>query len=167
MKKIALYMLLLQSVFAYAGDYVRVKGRKLILLPFAGALWQHAPFGELAIGHPFNISYINGHWWHTTVAYAKIGTEFNFNFNHELWAPKASSEIDYKYFCLRGSAEDYILSGKNNFYITPEFGLTLAGFITLAGGYNEPLTRKVEAIPPFRISLNLLIPFTITGGVKK
>lgn len=167
MKKFALYILLLQAFFANADDNVRVKGRKFIILPFAGAVWQHLPFGDLAIGHPFIIHYVNGHWWHTFVAYSKIGAEFNFNFNHFLWAPKASSEIDYKYFCLRGSVEDYISSGKGNFYITPELGFTLAGFITLAGGYNEPLTRTVEGIPPFRLSLELLIPFTITGAVKK
>lgn len=162
-KMFVLPILLFHSAYTYAGGTVRVKGRKFIILPFAGAIWQHAPFGDLAIGHPFNIHYVNGHLWHTTLVYSKLGAEFNFNFKDELWAPKVSSEIDYKYFGLRANVEDYISSGKNCPYFTPEFGLTLAGFITVAGGYNKPFNQTVEAIPPFRLSLYLMIPFTLSG----
>jgi len=167
MKKFVLSLLLFRAVLVYAGDAVRVKGRKFIILPFAGVIAQHAPFGELAIGHPINIHYSGGHFWHTTVAYTKLGAEFNFNFKHELWAPKATGELDYKYFCLRANVLDYLSSGKNNFYLVPEFGLTLAGFISVTGGYNKPVSQSIKAIPPYCVSLNVLIPFTIIGRPVK
>jgi len=168
MRKIFLLIIFLYSVFAFAGGNVRVKGRKFLILPFASAIYQKTPFGDLAIGHPFNIHYVNGRFWHTTIAYAKLGAEFNFNFNHELWAPKATSEIVYKYFCFRGNVEDYFGDGAGKFYVAPELGLTLAGFISLTGGYNYPLSNTgVTVIPPYRVSLSLMLPFAISGRDRK
>lgn len=144
---------------------MKIKGHhKFILLPFASAIWQRAPFGDISIGHPFPIHYTQGYAWHSMVIYSKLGAEFNFNFQHGLWAPKFSSEIDYKYFCFRINVEDYITSG-NTIYATPEFGLTLSGFISLTGGYNKALLENQgEIIPPFRITLSLLIPVILSGG---
>jgi hypothetical protein len=177
MKKIVLIFLLLLPLGMYAGGNVRVKKRRFILLPFVGGIWQRTPFGELAIGHPF-IHYINytmkDERWHNTVShgggyivsYVKLGAEFAFNFNHGLWAPKATGEVDYKYFCLRANVEDYSSAGQNNCYFSPEAGFTLSGFITVTGGYNEPLVQVVKAIPPYRISISLMLPFAISGAAK-
>jgi hypothetical protein len=177
-KKIVLLLLLLQPLFLFAGGDVKVKGRKFILLPFVGGIWQKAPFGELAIGHPF-IHFINRSIgeksWHSTsshsggyiLTYAKLGAEFDFNFKHELWAPKAIIEVDYRFLCIRASAEDYLSSGNNNFFITPEAGFNLSGLISLTGGYNKPISHTLEAIPPYRISLCLVLPVTISGKAKK
>jgi hypothetical protein len=168
MKKPVLFFLLLQSAFAHAGGDVKIKGRKFILLPFVSGIWQKAPFGDIAIGHPINIHYANGHFWHTTIAYAKLGAEFKLTLNHPLVAPKISPEIDYKYFCFRGNVEDYFGDGKGKFYVTPELGLTLAGFISVTGGYNAPLSNNTDAlIPPYRVSLSLMLPFAISGRNNK
>jgi len=178
MKKLVLFFLLLQPLFLFAGGEVKVKGRKFVILPFVGGIWQKAPFGELAIGHPF-IHFINHSIgekkWHDVsshaggyiLVFAKLGAEFNFNFKHELWAPKASAELDYRFICLRANVEDYLSSGNNNFFLTPEAGFNVSGFLTVTAGYNKPISHTLEAIPPYRISLSLLLPFAISGAPKK
>jgi len=179
MKRVVLFILLLYSVSTFAGGDVRVKGRKFLLLPFASAIWQKNPYGDLSIGHPF-IKYINHYMgaqkMHSTGArsggviliYTKLGAEFNLNLKHEIWAPKATLEIDYRFFCLRGNVEDYLEQGKSNLYLIPEFGLTLSGFISLTGGYNYAILPTGDNIlPTYRVSLSVMIPFTISGRNKK
>ena len=172
-------LLLLYSSGSFAGGNVRIKGHKFIIVPFAGAIWQHSYFGELELGHVFDIHYVEGHFGHTILVYSKLGAEFNFldntvphpeviNLNHELWAPKFSSEIDLGYFCIRGSFIDYTEPGINKCYFTPEAGVTLSGFITLAAGYNLPISNSGFAeIKPLRVSLNIMIPMDITGSSKQ
>lgn len=178
MKKFVLFFLLMHPLFLFAGGEVKVKGRKFVILPMVGGIWQKAPFGDLAIAHPFVI-YINRHIaedkWHKTgshssgyiLAFANLGAEFNFNFSHELWAPKAAAEFDYRFLCIRVNVEDYFSSGNSNFFLSPEAGFTLSGFISLTGGYNKPISHSLEAIPTYRISLHLLLPFAISGAPKR
>lgn len=173
-KGIILFFLLLHSVYMYAGGTVKVRGHKFVIVPFVSAIWQRTLFGDISLAHVYDIHFVNHHPGHIILAYSKLGAEFNSNFpkvtpenKYELWAPKFSSEIDIGFFCVRGAVEDYIAPRKNDFYLTPEFGLSLAGFITLTAGYNKPLTHTVEGIPPLRISLSLMIPVVLSGSSKQ
>ena len=86
LKKLVLFLLFLQTVSVYGGGEVKVKGRKFVLLPYVGGIWQHAPYGEFSIGHPF-IHVINHSIgeknWHSNgshgggyiLTFIKLGTE--------------------------------------------------------------------------------------------
>lgn len=174
MKRILILIFLLNFLSVFAGDNVRVKGHKLILLPFVSGIWQRSFFGEADIGHVYNIHYVNRHFERSIVAYSKLGAEFNLNFpkgipsdKHELYAPKFSSEIDLSLLCVRVNIEDYTEPGVNKFYFTPEAGLTLAGFITVCAGYNKPISNSGFAeIKPVSISASLMLPFKLSGSTK-
>ena len=174
MKRVLLLIFLLNSLFIFAGDNVRVKGHKFIILPFLSGIWQRSFFGEAEIGHVYNIHYVNRHFERSIVAYSKLGAEFNVNFpdripsdKHELYAPKFSSEIDLSFLCIRANIEEYIKQGVSKIYFTPEAGLTLAGFITICAGYNKPISNNgfVE-IKPLSFSASLMLPFKLSGSTK-
>jgi hypothetical protein len=167
MKRFLPILLLFISARCHAGDNVRVKGHRLIIVPYIGGLWQGAAFGEIELGHPFNIHYVSPFSWRTMVAYTKIGAECNTNFKHLLWAPRFSAEIDISFICLRGSLEDYTEPHLNKVYGTPEAGLTLAGFITVCYGYNYPLLNSgFTMIRPMRIEADIMLPFKLSGSSR-
>jgi hypothetical protein len=167
MKKCFLLIVLLNSLFVYAGGTVKIKGsHKFVLVPFVEGIVQRSPFGQVDIGHVYNIHYAS-HPWHSFLAYSKAGVEFNADVKHFLWAPEFSSELDWRFFCLRGNVADYIEPRINKVYVTPEVGLTLSGFITVACGYNKPLAKTgFNEITPFRVSLSWMLPFAISGASK-
>jgi hypothetical protein len=172
MKKLLFLVLLLNSFLAYGGGEVRVKGHKFRTLPFVDGIWQGSYFGQLEIGHVYDIHYVDRHWWHTILAYSKVGVEYNLtplapHGKPGLWAPEFSSELEWGYFCVRGNIEDFIEPGVNKFYVVPEIGFSIAGFITLAGGYNEPISKPgLSVIKPYRVSIYWMIPFVISGASK-
>jgi hypothetical protein len=159
--------LLMNSIVVQAGDNVRVKGHKIILLPYIGGIWQRSFFGEAEIGHVFNIHYVGHHPERTILANMKGGAEFNMDFKHGLWAPKFSTEIDLSFICIRGSLIDYTKLKVDKVYFTPEAGLTFAGFISVCYGYNQPLFNNGFAeINHHRISASLLIPVKLSGSSR-
>ncbi len=167
LKSWAVIILLLNSVFASAGDNVRVKGHKFILLPYVSGIWQKSFFGEADIGHIFNIHYVSHHPERTLLANIKAGAEFNLDFKQELYAPKVSAEADLTFVCIRAGLEDYTQGRLNKVYVTPEAGLTFAGFISVCYGYNQPvLNSGFTEIKPHRISVNLLLPIKLSGSAK-
>lgn len=167
MKRVLLLIFLLNSLFIFAGDNVRVKGHRLIILPFVSGIWQRSFFGEAEIGHVYNIHYVNRHFERSIVAYSKLGAECSANFKDELWAPKFSSEMDASFICIRANVEDYMKQGVSKIYFTPEAGLTLAGFITVCAGYNKPISNSGFAeIKTISFSASLMLPFKLSGSTK-
>ena len=163
MKRLLLLLFLLHSLLTFS--QVRVKGHKFILLPFVSGIWQGSAYAQLEIGHVFDIHYVNKHWGHTILAYSKIGTEYGYK--QKVFAPEFSSELDLGFICLRENIEDFLYQGKNKVYLTPDVGLTIAGFITIACGYNEPLSKTgLSFIQPFRFTVNWMLPFAISGSSK-
>ncbi|HTB32385.1 MAG TPA: hypothetical protein VK808_10190, partial [Bacteroidia bacterium] len=153
LKPWAIVFLLFNSITVFAGGTVKVKGHKFIILPFVSTIWQRSFFGEFELGHVYDIHFVNHKFGRTFLAYSKIGAEGNLDFKHELWAPKFSSEAELGYICLRANVEDYIQQGRTSFYVTPEAGLTLAGFITVVCGYNKCVSQTgFSAIKTLRIS---------------
>jgi len=167
MKRFLLFIVVLYSLHVQAGDNVRVKGHKFIILPFVSGIWQRSFFGEAELGHVYNIHFVSHHFGRTILVYSKLGGEFNLNFKHELWAPKFSSEIDLGFICIRANIENYMQNRTSKIYGTPDIGLTLAGFITVCCGYNEPLFNAgFQEIKRIRISASLMLPFKLSGSSK-
>jgi hypothetical protein len=166
MKRLLSVVLLLNTLFVFAGGTVKVKGHKFIILPFVTVTSQKPVYGQLDIGHVFPIHYDNRHPYITVLAYSKLGGEFNFNFKHKIWAPEFSSEIDLGFICLRGNIADYFESGQHKFYYMPEAGLTFNGYITVVAGYNRPFDSGFSDIAPYRLSINWMLPFNISGSSK-
>ncbi len=175
MKRLILFLFLLDSLFSFAGGTVRVKGQRFSIVPVISGLWQPTFRGEFELCHVFDIHYVNRHYGRTILASIKLGTEFNLvlpkgipSNKQELWAPKFSSEVDLGYVCLRVNIEDYMVRTRNIFYATPEAGLTLSGFLTVAVGYNKPLEKnRLDGIKPLRITVNWMLPIILSGRVKQ
>jgi hypothetical protein len=167
MRKIITFLLLLNSLFVFAGENVRVKGQKFILHPFVSIISQRPLYGRLDIGHPYAIHYDTHRPWFSIVAFSKLGGEFNFNFTHKIWAPESSSEIVLGFICLRANVADFFESGQRKFYFMPEAGLTWRGYFTLVAGYNMPWDNTgFSDIAGYRISFNWMAPFFISGSSK-
>ena len=168
LKSWAIFILLLTSLFAFGGGNVRVKGHKFILIPFVSGIVQKPFYGQLDIGHVYPIHYDGHRPWLTILAYSKLGAEFNFNFQHKVWAPEFSTEFELGFLCLRANIADFMEAKQHRFYFTPEAGLTLSGFITVAVGYNKCISKgSFDDIYRYRLSINWMLPINISGSSKQ
>ncbi len=168
MKRLLISLFLLNSLFAFGGGNVRVKGHKFIIIPFVTATVQKPFYGQLDLGHVYPIHFESHRPWLTMLAYSKLGAEFNFNFQHKVWAPEFSTEFELAFICLRGNIAWFMEDRMKKFYFTPEAGLTLAGFISVVLGYNKCIsTGSFDDVYKYRLSLNIMLPFNISGSSKQ
>ena len=126
------------------------------LTPVLGLIYQKQLFMELGLMHSNAEStasnFVNN--LPALIAY-KLSTEFNFNFNHFMMAPKLGLEFDPTYFCFRVNIIDFTDFKTNDFRFTPEVGFGLIGIITLCFGWNIPLTHtEVPNITTYSIALH-------------
>jgi hypothetical protein len=84
----------------------------------------------------------------------KLATEFNFDRENRFIAPKLSVEADILLVGLRLNIIDYTNFNYHDVKLTPEFGLTINGYVNLFYGRNYALNKAhLDYIPKHRISL--------------
>lgn len=90
----------------------------------------------------------------------RMGSEFSLNKNFYI-GPKVGFEADFAFISAKLNLINYT---DFNYYepkLTPEIGLSIAGYLNVTYGYNISLTSKrIEHIPTHRISITINIPLS-------
>jgi hypothetical protein len=121
------------------------------------------------------VGLLYGKWFHehsgVTIGMSgmKVSTEFNFQSKNFTIAPKVGYEFAILYVGGKLSLMDYTNFTYHDFKLTPEIGLTSAGYMGVYYGINIPITKSHldnVSLHKFSLMFNLDKFYTLGKGKK-
>lgn len=159
MKYLVLFFSILFSTSLFSQDTIRKAKTEFVFSP--GLVVQgnlHNEF-NLMIGqkHDFMIM--------PSFTGIRIGVESNMKYDKDfIIAPKIGYEFSMVIFVFRLNAINYFQNGNSNFYIYPEFGISLGGSVNLTYGYNSLKSNDIIGLSKHRIGLSINLNRNLNKG---